>query len=130
MFLEDFTDNLRQILKFSTNWVVDKLDFDQESLIGVPITITFANGQISGSTGCNDYQAPISSSQAQNLTIDTIRATNKACPESTMIQQTLYFAALQRVTAWRYVNRHQVGLNYRPEDGSYATIFLDPVKEN
>jgi len=70
---------------------------------GTSISIAFsADGRISGSAGCNEYDGKYSSS-GQKLTIDVKSVTKKTCaqPAGVMKQEALFLKALATVTAAR-----------------------------
>ncbi len=64
-----------------------------------PITIQFANGSLSGSAGCNTYNATYTSTMmagpSNNISVGPITSTNALCPEEIMAQETAYLASLQ-----------------------------------
>lgn len=61
---------------------------------------TFADGTVSGSTGCNRFTAGYEV-DGDALTIDTIASTRKACAPPADAVETAYVDALARVAGWR-----------------------------
>jgi len=62
------------------------------------ITATFGpDGALSGSGGCNDYNATYTVDGADGLTIGPIASTRKACADDVMNEESAYFAALGNV---------------------------------
>ncbi len=63
------------------------------------ITIQFANGNLSGSAGCNTYNAMYTSTMmagpTNNISVGPITATGALCPEDIMAQETAYLASLE-----------------------------------
>ena len=80
-----------------TSWTVEQLDFDQPVQGDEPITAEFADGQVAGSGGWNRYNAPVSSDDAQSLTIGPAISTLMACPEPSMTQEMQYLTALSAI---------------------------------
>jgi heat shock protein HslJ len=63
-------------------------------------TATFANGTITGTTGCNRYRGTYTI-EGGRLTIETGATTLKACPPPADEVEQAYLAALGRVSGWR-----------------------------
>ncbi len=108
-----------------TSWTVEQLDFDQPVQGDEPITAEFADGQVAGSGGCNRYNAPVSSDDAQSLTIGPAISTLMACPEPLMTQEMQYLTALQNTMQWSYYIG-KLALTYQQDDGSIGTLMLLP----
>lgn len=68
-------------------------------LAGTEITATFTEGTISGSGGCNDYNATYEL-DGVSLSIGPIGATQKACGTAVDNQEQAYFAALEATVSW------------------------------
>jgi len=109
-----------------TSWVLERLNFDQPTLTEVTVTADFADGQVGGSAGCNNYSASVSSDAGQNLMVGPVVPTQMACPEQIMNQEMSYLAALQSATQWSYFPG-QLAVTYQGEDGSLGTLFFDPA---
>ena len=78
------------------------------TLPGTEITAILQGGTVSGSAGCNTYNATYQI-EGNNITIGPATATGTACEEATMIQETEYLTALQAATSYR-VNNNQLQL--------------------
>ncbi|MFN2105389.1 MAG: META domain-containing protein, partial [Candidatus Promineifilaceae bacterium] len=82
-----------------TFWYLSALD-NTPILPGTEITAGFSinedgvTGEISGSGGCNAYNAGIGAPFGQNFVIGPIASTQKACQGQVMDQETAYFAWL------------------------------------
>ena len=106
-----------------TSWVLVDFNFDQQPVLpDTQITATFADSKISGSDGCNNYNAGLTSQSGQTLTIGLGISTQMACPDSIMAQATQYLAALQGVDQWSYLVG-QLALTYQTADGSLGTLL-------
>lgn len=80
-----------------TTWVLDKTIVDGE------ITAEFADGQVSGSAGCNTYSGTYVSTRAvgkNTIRIGSLAATMMACDAPLMDQEELYLAALESATEY------------------------------
>jgi heat shock protein HslJ len=76
----------------------------QSVTIGTQPTATFgADGQLSGTGGCNNFSGPYQSS-ANTLSIGPLASTMMACEQPVMDQETAYLAALERSTTYRFDN--------------------------
>ena len=71
----------------STSWTLVAYG-PSKPLAGTTITATFQNGQVRGSTGCNDYGGPYRV-RGNTLTVGALAMTEKACldPEGAMEQE-------------------------------------------
>jgi heat shock protein HslJ len=74
----------------------------QSILADTQPTATFgADGQISGSGGCNTFSGPYQST-ASTLSIGPLASTFKACEQPIMDQETAYLNALQQTSTYRF----------------------------
>ena len=87
-----------------TSWVAEEID-GIGVVEGVQSTLVFESEErIVGSTGCNQYFAPIRRAGA-TLRIGTMGSTRRACPPPLMNQERLFLAALAAVTTFRQEGR-------------------------
>jgi heat shock protein HslJ len=93
------------------------------ALAGAEITASFANGQVSGSAGCNTYTAPYTGGgdgASGPLTIGVIALTFKLCtePEGITQQEQVYTAALGTVSTFEIVGNELVLLDAQGRDAA------------
>jgi heat shock protein HslJ len=70
------------------------------TVTGTAITLTFENGKVTGSAGCNTFRAPYTS-DGNRLSIGAAATTRKLCPaEGVMEQERQFLAALKTATTW------------------------------
>ena len=108
-----------------TQWMLQRLNFDQPPLVDGTISADFADGMVSGAGGCNQYSAAITSDGGQLLTIGPIAAT--ACDEELDALEAAYLAALQAATGWRFFPG-QLAVDYVTADSEQGTLFLQPIQ--
>jgi hypothetical protein len=80
-----------------TTWLLDRI------LPGSEITAEFADGQVSGSAGCNTYRGTYRSTRAagrNTIEIGPLATTRSMCDEPLMEQESLYLAALEAATEY------------------------------
>ncbi|MEJ2211924.1 MAG: META domain-containing protein, partial [Anaerolineae bacterium] len=80
-----------------TTWLLDK------TIPGSEITALFANGQVSGSAGCNNYNGTYRSTRAagsNTIEFGPLATTRMMCDEPLMEQESLYLAALESATGY------------------------------
>jgi hypothetical protein len=80
-----------------TTWLLDK------TIPGSEVTALFANGQVSGSAGCNTYQGTYRSTRAADrntIEFGPLATTRMMCDEPLMEQEQLYLAALESATEY------------------------------
>ncbi len=87
-----------------TRWTLLELDHDQPALADAEVTLTFQDGQVSGSGGCNSYSGTFSLGDDNPLvmSIGPLTATDTSCPEPAGSQESAYLAALGNVAHWGY----------------------------
>ncbi len=70
------------------------------AVTGTTLTLTFENGMVQGSSGCNTFRAPYTS-EGNRLTIGAPAATRKQCAgEGVMEQEQKFLAALSTAKVW------------------------------
>jgi heat shock protein HslJ len=87
-----------------TNWTLLELDRDKPASAGAAVTLTFQDGQVGGSGGCNSYSASFSLGDDNPLAISVgpLIATGKSCADPAGSQESAYLAALGSVARWGY----------------------------
>jgi heat shock protein HslJ/sporulation protein YlmC with PRC-barrel domain len=104
---------LLQFYRSGTRWRSD--------LIGTEITALFEGDQLSGSAGCNSYQATVER-DGDRLTISNLTTTELTCaePEGIMTQEEQFLEVLQTVSSL-----NQIGgvLQMATADGQEAMVF-------
>jgi len=68
-------------------------------LSGTVLTLSFADGAVSGRAGCNSFRATYTRDDS-HLTIGPIAATRKICAKGIMTQEQEFLAALGSTTVW------------------------------
>jgi para-nitrobenzyl esterase len=116
-----------------TSWTATGYNNGQAAVVSLiaetEITANFgADGQLTGSAGCNTYTAPYQT-EGNSITIGPAATTRKAChqPEGVMAQETQYLAALS--TAAMYQLRGDT-LELRTADGALAATFHSALMAN
>jgi len=84
------------VVEFSlvgTSWVMD------DPIRGTEITLVFGEDTLSGSSGCNDYDANYSTTEwvdnSAGISIKVTNSTNRSCSQEVMGQETGYHSFLQ-----------------------------------
>ena len=111
-----------------TSWTLVDLNLDQQPVLtDTEVTISFQDGQITGSGGCNTYNSSFTLGEDNPfvMTIDPVASTRKACPEPILNQETAFFTALQNVSLWGY-QVGQLALSYRNDQGDFGTLIFAP----
>jgi heat shock protein HslJ len=112
-----------------TSWTLVDLNLDQQPVLtDTEVTLTFADGQISGSGGCNNYTADFSTDEPAVLAIGPVVATRMACPEPILDQVTAYFSALENATQWGYLVG-RLAIYYATDEPGYNALVFEPAAE-
>jgi heat shock protein HslJ len=87
-----------------TSWTLVELGDGQPALAEPAVTVSFQDGQISGSGGCNDYTGSFTLGEENPfvMTVGPVAATAMACPDPVQSQEDAYFTALSQVSQWGY----------------------------
>lgn len=79
-----------------TSWVVTQIG-DKTVQSDAPPTMSFKEGQVSGSTGCNRYFGPVTITGSK-VSIGQVGSTQMACEQPLMDQEQRFLTALASVT--------------------------------
>jgi len=70
-------------------------------IIGSPISLSFADGRVSGRTGCNNFTGSYTL-QGNNIKFAQLANTNMMCPaEGVMAQESQFLKALESAVTWK-----------------------------
>jgi heat shock protein HslJ len=110
-----------------TRWTLLELNEGQPAPADAGVTLSFGDGQISGSGGCNSYTGSFSLGEANPFVMTTgpIAATQKSCPDPILEQETAYFTALGEVTQWSY-QYGRLALYYADGQGGLSRMLFAP----
>ena len=110
-----------------TSWTLVDLNLDQQPVLAdTEVTLNFADGQISGSGGCNSYTASFNPDDPAVLSIGPVTATSMACPEPILDQETAYFTALENAAQWGYLIG-RLAIYYATEEPGYKALVFEPA---
>ena len=112
-----------------TQWqLVDLNSHTEPALPDVTVTLQIANGQISGSAGCNTYNATLTGAidDPSVFKVGSIAATKKACADPIMKQETNYLTQLGQVKAWKY-DAGQLALLYASDNDNPQYLVFEPM---
>lgn len=108
-----------------TLWQVVSYNNGQQAMTGVlpgtRLTVLFEDGNVGGSSGCNNYSGSYTVSGNQ-ISIGPLAGTMKMCvePEGIMEQEAAYQAALQSAATYRVIASR---LEIVSENGELAAVF-------
>ena len=110
-----------------TSWTLLEIDGEELAPAEAEVTLSFQDGQVSGSGDCNDYTASFSLDEVNPfaMVIGPLTATEQACPDPAGAQEALYFAALEGVNQWGYVFG-QLAFYYQDDSGEQGRLLFAP----
>jgi heat shock protein HslJ len=110
-----------------THWTLLEINEGKPTLADTKVTASFKDGKISGSGGCNSYTTGFSLGKDNPFAMTTspVAATQKACPEPALSQETAFFTALQDVSHWGYVFG-RLALYYGDGQGKLGRLLFAP----
>jgi heat shock protein HslJ len=85
------------------DWKVTSFNNGRHAVVGAlgesHLTLSFRDGKVSGSAGCNDFHGTYSTAGSQ-LRLGPLATTRRACEESLMTQEREFLAALASAVTW------------------------------
>lgn len=87
-----------------------------------PLTLTFEENRLSGSSGCNRYMGSFSVT-GDRLSIGPLGSTRRACDPATMALESRYLAALGAVESYDLDEHGQLWLTYRDRGDRIVLVF-------
>ncbi|NJO71663.1 MAG: META domain-containing protein [Oscillatoriales cyanobacterium RM1_1_9] len=115
-----------------SSWTLQTWDDPQSPdfpLAETAITLSFAEGRIAGSSGCNRYMAAYEV-EGNRLKVDTPAGTLKACPEPIMGQESKFLAALTHIQNYQITPDQQLKIIYQTPNHSGAMVFIPDSSSN
>jgi heat shock protein HslJ len=80
-------------------WMLTELG-GAPALPGTLVTLTFFDGSISGTGGCNDFAVPAAWSDGDFIVESVVASTRRACETAVMSQEELFFRTLTQATRY------------------------------
>jgi len=85
------------------NWKVTSFNNNRHAVVGVlgesSLTLSFKDGQVSGSAGCNNFHGKYAT-EGIKLQLGPLATTRRACDEPLMTQEREFLAALASAVTW------------------------------
>ena len=85
------------------NWKVTSFNNNRHAVVGVlgesSITLSFKDGQVSGSAGCNTFHGTYAT-EGNQVQLGPLATTRRACDEPLMTQEREFLAALASAVTW------------------------------
>jgi len=107
------------------NWVLREWRAG-EAFTGKPVvTFSYAEGRVTGRSGCNRYSAAARSEKPGALAVGPVAGTRMACPATVMAVESRFLAALGRVERWALVPSGDLELGYAGEQGAATLTFSE-----
>ncbi len=105
-------------------WRLTLLDRNHPVPKGTTVTVAFAGGTISGTSGCNRYSASVQSTDAsEQMRVGPIAATRMACPDPIGTFESRFFAALEGAQSFGFVVG-KLAVTYRADDRIGTMVFV------
>lgn len=87
-----------------SSWKVTSYNNNRQAVVGVTgdteITLSFSNGEVSGSAGCNRFHATYAI-EDNSIRFGPAATTRRACDQALMTQEQEFLAALTSAVTWR-----------------------------
>lgn len=87
-----------------------------------PVTLSFSQKGLTGSTGCNRYQASYQITE-DTLTLSPIATTRIACPEPLINQESAFLKALEGTKLYAITAQNQLQIAYKTKKGLGLMTF-------
>ncbi|MEN8005855.1 MAG: META domain-containing protein [Candidatus Krumholzibacteriota bacterium] len=104
-------------------WVLRWWTLDEEAPAEPEVTLSFLDGRLGGSSGCNTYSAAANTGeQPGDLQMGPAAGTRKMCPEEIMAVEQRYLAQMAGVKKFGYV-AGMLALSFEHENGGGVMLF-------
>ena len=103
-------------------WILSELGWGKPVPDTAEITISFDDGKVTGSGGCNRYFAAVAGDTPGQLAFAGMGTTRMACPESTMGLERNYLKTLSGASRYSFLGGRLV-LGCDTDDGPIALIY-------
>ncbi len=111
-----------------TEW--ELADWDETlSLTEKPVTLSFSQKGLSGSTGCNRYQTSYQITE-DLLTLSPVATTRMACPDPLMNQESVFLKALQGTKLYAITADNKLQIAYKTKKGLGLMTFKSASQAN
>ena len=108
-----------------SDWLLTRMDNNQSLPGDAEVTLSFAEGRISGRSACNRYSANVTEgNNPGEIIIGPTMGTRMACEEHLMEIENLYLKALAEVISFSF-HSGKLALNGLKEDGTpFSLLFI------
>ncbi len=104
-------------------WALHAWDRDDAATGDIEVTLSYADGQFTGSSGCNRFFTSASEGgMPGDLSVGPIGATRMACPDDAMAVETRFFEQLGSVKRYGFVAT-RLALSYERDGHSGVMLF-------
>jgi heat shock protein HslJ len=108
----------------NTEWILRSWDSKQPAPTRPAVTLVFKDGRFTGSSGCNNYFAPVKEGKIPgDVEVGAAGTTRKSCPASEMSVERRFLEQLVRVRKFGFLVT-QLALSWE-KDGVWKTMLFD-----
>jgi heat shock protein HslJ len=108
----------------NTEWILRSWDSKQPAPTRPAVTLVFKDGRFTGSSGCNNYFAPVKEGKIPgDVEVGALGTTRKSCPASEMSVERRFLEQLVRVRKFGFLVT-QLALSWE-KDGVWKTMLFD-----
>ncbi|MEA2600693.1 MAG: hypothetical protein QOF89_1685 [Acidobacteriota bacterium] len=106
-------------------WVLAQLDEGSPAPAEPAVTAVFEKGKVSGSSGCNQYSASVTSPSPGAIQVGPVAATKRFCMDPVGGNERRFFAALTRASRYT-LEEGRLVLDYERESGGAGRLVFTP----
>ena len=108
----------------NTEWILRSWDSKQPAPTRPAVTLVFKDGRFTGSSGCNNYFAPVKEGKIPgDVEVGALGTTRKSCPANEMSVERRFLEQLVRVRKFGFLVT-QLALSWE-KDGVWKTMLFD-----
>jgi heat shock protein HslJ len=108
----------------NTEWILRSWDSKQPAPTRPAVTLVFKDGRFTGSSGCNNYFAPVKEGKIPgDVEVGAAGTTRKSCPANEMSVERRFLEQLVRVRKFGFLVT-QLALSWE-KDGVWKTMLFD-----
>jgi heat shock protein HslJ len=106
-----------------SEWVLRRWGWDEPAPAEPEVTLSYADGRVAGSDGCNSYSASVTAGLSPgDISVGVVAGTRMACPEPAASVEQRFLSQLGRVMKYGFA-LGRLALTYRLDDEIGVMLF-------
>lgn len=108
-----------------SEWVLRRWSWDEPAPVTPEVTLSYVDGRLAGSSGCNRYTAPVTAGEVPgDLSVGVTIGTRMACPEPAASVEDRFLSLLGGTVKYGFV-LGELALTYQMDDGTVGSMLFE-----